>query len=233
MNQALILAKSGPSFHHYWGGTDVQLRQILSPVLSIAGERDDPENISAEELERYGLVVLYCPGTWGFPGDSPFITGLITYLVHGGRLLILHVNCLGMSPEGGAVFGGRFCMHPPYGLCRIIPAGGQQDPIFHGVADFYVQDEMHMHYMDPFLEQEVLLWCESAGAPQSGKPPFTGRIPHQDIYAAGSGLRVPAAWRFRYGAGKVLYVCPGHSAQSYREENLRRFLRNGTEWLLA
>lgn len=227
------------NFHNYKNGTDQELRQIFSPVLSIADERDDPENITLEDMRKYDAVLFYCAGTWGISGDSDFLVDLITYVASGGCVMILHVNCLGQSGEGGAVFGGRFCMHPPYDEYHIIPAERDGDPILQGVSDFYIYDEMHMLYADVFLKKDVLLYCACVdktpggnGGPAANES-ARGPIPHQDIYGKKGGLRVPVAWRYVYGEGKILYVLPGHNTQSYKEPNLRRFLRNGAEWLLA
>lgn len=129
-------------------------------------------------------------------------------------------------------------MHPPYDRYHIVPAGNLEDPIYCGVSDFYVWDEMHMHYEDPFLEKEILLWCMCADSAvqrrRMGRTGniFTGRIPHQDIYGKNGELKVPAAWRYRYGEGKVFYVCPGHSSRTYEEKNLRQLIQNGAGWLL-
>lgn len=237
MKRALIITRFCLGFHNYRSGIDQELLGILPEDLLLA-ERDDPEKITLAELREYDLILFYCAGTWGLFGDSAFLTGLITYVASGGSVMILHVNCLGQSEEGGAVFGGRFSMHPPYGRYHMVPVGKERDPILQGVSDFYVNDEMHMLYVDSFLKKEVLLYCECTDSDLQGRkrPPLerrgAGTIPHQDIYGTAGGLKVPVAWRYDYGAGKVLYILPGHNAQTLREPNLRRLIRNGSRWLL-
>lgn len=228
MKKALILARFQRNFHNYRNGVNTALQSCFPPTLRIKEERDDPEQVTLTQMQQYDVVILYCASTWGLAGNSDFITNLITYLLQGGSIMILHVNSLGETEEGGAVFGGRFCMHPPFDRYRMIPAVSD-DPVLRGVSEFFVEDEMHMLFTDMVLEKEILLYCEYAG---EGKHLHNSHIPHHDIYGKSGRLQVPAAWKYHYGMGRVMYICPGHHASTIQEPSLQRLITNGLFWLL-
>ena len=233
MKNALMITRFSRGFHNYSDGIGVELKEIFQPYLLIAAEREDAAGITLSELRQYDAVLLSNPAVWTMAGDSDFIIALIVYLVNGGNVCILHANGLGQSKEGAAVFGGRFNIHPPYQNYHLIPAPDAEPAMTSGISDFYLCDEMHMNEVDPLLNRETLLLCgrpeAGSGQPDSVKVPAYKR--YEDIYGGGTDWIIPVAWRWRYGLGKAVHVCPGHNAQSYRAPQLRELLKRCAEWL--
>lgn len=227
MEKALVITSFRRNFHNYRDGVDKELHDILKGKLEIETEREGTERLTLEELQKYACVICYCPALWELTGKEPFAAALASYVFMGGRLLLLHIMSFGGFAEGAQLFGGAFRMHPPYQEYRFVPAG-TEDPVLEGVEDFSLCEEAHLLHTDRLLPKEMLLFavCDRQ------MPLYRGVLPHQDIYAQNSGIRVPLAWKYRLCRGKVLYSCPGHNAESFREPSYRRFLQNAVCWLL-
>ncbi len=227
MEKALVITSFRRNFHNYRDGVGEELRGILRGKIEIGAEREDMAGITLEELQRYACVICYCPDSWELTGKDPFAAALASYLFAGGRFLLLHIMSFGGFAEGAQLFGGAFRMHPPYQKYRFVPAG-TGDKVLEGVKEFSLYEEAHLLHTDRLLPKEMLLFavCERP------MPHSRGVLPHGDIYAQNSGIRVPLAWKYRLCRGKVVYSCPGHNAESFREPSYRRFLQNAVDWLL-
>lgn len=228
MAKLLVITSYEQNFHNYRDGVDAQLRAILGGQFSAIDETEDFAALTYAQLRTYDCVLLFCAATWSVTGRDPFARNLTRYLLTGGSVLVLHIVSLGKFPEGAQLYGGAFRMHPPYQAYTFVPSESGRAWL-DGAPSFTICDEAHLLFTERLLERDVLLYAILDDRRQYD----SGVLPHQDIYAQGSGIPVPLAWRARYCKGRLIYSCPGHNAASFANPTYAGFLRHCAQWLLA
>jgi hypothetical protein len=134
----------------------------------------------------------------------------------GGAALFYH-NATYISPDNedfrhvqGSVTEGHPAVRP-----YRVQITNPDHPITRNVADFVVTDEQHfMHYdKDP---KHIL--AESVN---------DDGLTFRDL-----GSRAPAAWAYDYGAGRVVYLAPGHTVPALWNPEYEKLQQNSARWLL-
>jgi type 1 glutamine amidotransferase len=106
--------------------------------------------------------------------------------------------------RGFEILGGRFRTHGPIQTMTVYQTKSPDD-VFGNIPSFQIKDELYIHE----LAQEMMVHFEAMHA---GKP-------------------VPVVWTRRYGAGRVCYAMPGHTAESMRHPMVRHILKRGLAWV--
>jgi hypothetical protein len=83
-----------------------------------------------------------------------------------------------------------------------------------GVSSFEAYDEFYV--LEISSEVEVLL---------SGE--------HPEPSPDGARRRLPLGWAKRYGAGRVVYLAPGHGREQLENSGLRALVRGALGWFSA
>ncbi len=91
------------------------------------------------------------------------------------------------EPRYFEILGGRFRVHGAIQTFEVSQTQSAED-VFGHVAPFQIKDELYIHELAP----EIAVHFE---AMHDGEP-------------------VPVVWTRRYGAGRVCYAMPGHTAES-------------------
>ncbi len=104
------------------------------------------------------------------------------------------------------ILGGKFSGHGPVEFFEIIPAD-TEEPIFLGIPEFQVTDELYLHDLQSDIEVH-----------------FT------TLY---KGQPVPVVWTRIHGNGRVCFACPGHRAASMRVPEYQRILTRGLTWVCS
>lgn len=223
--KAFLCSTYAPGFHPFLTGTDKEITSILGETYDITVS-DQFKDMTLAEMRQYDCLMFYSAPFWGLKGDCDFVANLLEYIVTGGSFMIMHIIATGAIPETAQVVGGGFRMHPPFNKYHFYPEPPCTHPILEGIEPFDLMDEMHQVYLEQSLNKTVLLCVNN----NNGRPHDTGVIPHQDIYAKNSGNGVELAWCNEFGKGRIIYACPGHNAESYRNPMLRKFLANCGKW---
>ncbi len=100
--------------------------------------------------------------------------------------------------------GGTANWHPP-GLEFTVKIDAPDHPIFKGISDFTVHDEIYMSAWDPTVT--VL------------------------ATAAWNGQNLPMAWTHSYGRGKVFFTTLGHANNTFETAAVQRMLANAVAWV--
>ena len=224
--KAFLCSSFAPGFHPFRTGTDQEIVSIFSETYDIVTVTDKFQDMTLAEMRQYDCLMFYSAPFWGLKGDSDFVANLLEYIVTGGSFIILHIISTGGIPETAQVVGCAFRMHPPFNRYRFEPAQNGH-PILDGIEPFELDDEMHQVYTEEVLNRTLLLTVRN----DNGQPHASGPVPHQDIYAKNSGNGVDLAWCHEFGKGRIVYACPGHNAESFRNPMLRKFLQNCGKWL--
>ena len=108
--------------------------------------------------------------------------------------------------------GGQFVAHPGDIVDYTVVVKAKNDPVTKGLADFQLHSEQYYLHVDPGIE--VL-----ATTTFSGKEA-----------AWTKGVIMPAAWKKRYGRGRVFYASFGHTAADFDVPEAREMIRRGLLW---
>lgn len=182
-----------------------QLAEILSGECRLTATRNY-EDLTGLNPREYAACISYAD-LWNRKLSSAQTAGLLKFVAGGGGLLAIHNGIsLANRYELLQVIGAKFVAHPPIHSLRFYRAA-EEHPILHGVDDFTLDEEPYQFEFDPHTPRNVLLEYEY------------------------DGKRWPSAWEHAYGLGKVVYLHPGHTAESLKPEPIRRFIANSVRWL--
>ncbi|QUL55519.1 ThuA domain-containing protein [Paenibacillus tritici] len=190
--------------YHPFQEVDRQIGQLLEPEFRVDAT-EDYGRMNKDELADCKLVVSYTE----FSEDKLCAAqsgALLAYVAGGGGLLVVHNGIsLQRNQELGGMLGARFTHHPAYTALHMSVAAPEH-PVMQGVSDFVIEDEPYYFEQHPYFETTVLL-----------------EYPHD-------GAMRQAAWCHEFGAGRVVYLMPGHHLPSFSSEPLRRMIRRGGLW---
>lgn len=110
------------------------------------------------------------------------------------------------------VVGGQFVAHPGNVRRYRVAFAEACDPITAGLEPFEIESEQYYLHTDP--SNEVL-----------AETVFSGE-PHPWL----EGVRMPVAWKRRWGAGRVFYCALGHSAVDLEHPAVSAMVRRGLWW---
>ena len=99
------------------------------------------------------------------------------------------------------MLGAKFLTHPEISNIKIIPVDNH--PFTEKLKEFEIKDELYlMEYYPPF---KTLL------------------------YTVYQGLEIPLAWVKNYGLGRVFYLAPGHSKETFENPNIEKLIASVIE----
>jgi type 1 glutamine amidotransferase len=194
-------------FHPPFQGR-VELKQALAELPQCSfDEVSSLAEAARRRLSDYDALVLYYHHRdTALSADD--LEAFKSYVHGGGGVLAVHSATASYKPtrEYFAVLGGRFVGHGPVAPMEVRPAR-DDDPIFGGIGNFSVRDELYLHELQPDIEPRFV-------SDHEGKP-------------------APVVWTRTAGNGRVCYVNFGHRAEPLRHPAVREILRRGLEWSLG
>lgn len=190
---------------------------------------ENPEMmLTLEEMRRYPVIINCKGNNINSANQTPWFQAGVTeagpgefrdYIAGGGSLISIHAGnsfnegdmsrkeeCFaGPCKEFIRLLGNRFIGHPPH--CKVnVHITCPEHPVMEGVEDFSVRDE---HYRMELLDRGMEILFETTSEP-GGKQ-------------AGGYVR-------HVGQGKICVITPGHTLQTWRNENFRRIILNAIKW---
>ncbi|MDB5084456.1 MAG: hypothetical protein JWN30_1342 [Bacilli bacterium] len=182
-------------------------RQELEGILGSEFElvsTEDYNQLAQLDCGQYSLCISYTD-CWKRDLAPAQTAGLLRFVAGGGGLLVIHNGIsVHRSYELAQMIGARFTGHPPYQPLNYY--GAADHPLLEGVGNFRVEEEPYQFDFDPFAKKTVFLEFEY------------------------EGNRYPAGWEQDFGLGKVVYLQPGHHAQSFQPREYRRLVLNSAIW---
>ena len=126
------------------------------------------------------------------------------FVRRGGGVLAIHsaTASFKQEPHYFKILGGRFQMHGTVQTFTVYQA--QTSDVFGALVPFQIKDELYIHELEP----DIAIHFEAM---------------HQ-------GKSVPVVWTRHYGAGRVCYAMPGHTAESMRHPMVHEILKRGLAW---
>lgn len=167
--------------------------------------REDYSSLTADELKKYGLLINYADA-WQTKGTRQSAGAILSYVAAGGSLLSFHSGIIMKStPEMEFLQGGRFIEHPA--ACELTYTPTDSDhPVLDGILPFTVFEEPYRLATADLAAHELLMTYSH------------------------DGQNWPAAWTLLYGTGKVVYLSPGHQAESFYNEMFSKLILNSVVW---
>jgi type 1 glutamine amidotransferase len=128
------------------------------------------------------------------------------FVRRGGGVLAIHsaTASFKQEPRYFEILGGRFLTHGAIQTMTVYQITSPDD-VFGNAPSFQIKDELYIHELAP----EMTIHFEAMHA---GKP-------------------VPVVWTRRYGAGRVCYAMPGHTAESMQHPMVHHILKRGLAWV--
>ena len=130
---------------------------------------------------------------------------LAEFVRRGGGVLAIHsaTASFKQEPRYFEILGGRFRTH---GAIQTFTVHQTQNPddVFGQVGSFQIKDELYIHE----LAHEMTVHFEAMHEAQP----------------------VPVVWTRRYGAGRVCYAMPGHTASTMQHPMVHHILKRGLAW---
>ncbi|NLK86746.1 MAG: ThuA domain-containing protein [Clostridiaceae bacterium] len=200
MKKAIILGNYTNVSYHPLKGPDKELKEILKTFETELTE--DYDRFRETSLRSFDLCVSYTEDRL----SDEQVAGLCSYVLNGGGLLAIH-NGISVNAryEAAHLIGGRFSSHPDQKVLTYKPVGTGH-AILEGIESFSMQEEPYQFDIDNLIETTVLLEYES------------------------EGRQWPAAWAHSYGLGRVVYLSPGHIADSFMDPVYRKLILQSALW---
>jgi len=191
-----------PKFHPLQG-VDTQISHILNDEMSVQCS-ENKNMLLDNNIQQFDLCISYID-LWDEKVSPQQTAGLMSYVSHGGGLLIIHNGIsLGGRYELSQLMGGKFIGHPTYQPLSFRTSG--EHTITKGVESFEMEEEPFQFEFDNFTEKQILLEYKL----------------DEQWY--------PAAWTHTYGLGRVTVLMPGHHEPSFRQPALRKFIHQAARW---
>lgn len=204
--RALLLGDHSKAPYHPVPPIWEELRSIASGQLELDWI-EDYHDVTRDQLQAYSLCISYTD-CWKEEVSDEFAAALKAYTSFGGRLLVLHNGIsLQVNESCYRLIGARFTGHPPYQPLRFHAISGEHE-IMQGITSFELEEEPYEFEFHPEAKPNFLLEYEL------------------------DGERRPAAWTLACGAGRIVYLMPGHHAPSFRHPVYQALIQNSVRWLL-
>lgn len=167
---------------------------------------DDYDMFTAERLEAYDLCISYTD-TFDKKFSVEHTAGIISYVVNGGGLLIIHagVSMQEQRHEMKLLMGAVYRGHTDYqqlDMCVSSPS----HPIMKGISSFSMDEEPYEFSLLSAAERTILMEYNL------------------------DGTTWPAAWCSQYGLGRIVYLMPGHHAASFEYPEYRKVVVQSMLW---
>jgi uncharacterized protein len=205
-HRALLIGTREGAKWHPLDGVDAQLSAILDGLceLEVTGDRD---RLSALEGGQFDTLIVY-DDDWETALSDAQMAAVIRFVAGGGGILVLHNGmCWQKRREFQALVGARFTGHPAF--CTLtLHATALEHPICHGLdASWTIGEEPYR--FTPRVDGDATVLYEYEY----------------------EGTRYPAAWASAFCRGRVVYLMPGHTRESFRHPSYRQLIRSAAEWV--
>jgi len=203
----LILGDYKNFQYHPFEGID----KILQNLFISAGYNpfctEDRKELTSEKISNYSLVVSYTDA-WEKTLEENEINGLVNFIASGNGFLAIHSGIGYKNIEYANLLKASFIDHPPYQKISYSLAENKH-PIIENLKDFCLEDEL---YRFNFYDKKR---CEF--------------LMHGTIE---SGESQPALWTINHKEGRIVYIAPGHSIESFKNKEFLKLIKNSAVWAM-
>jgi len=204
VKKAILFGKYTDYIYHPLKGVDEEISAIFAPYLEVV-PTEDLNIFNADTLAKTELLIFY-KDDLDTEVSAKHTAAVLSYVSCGGKLLVVHN---GISFYNGYEYfqmvGGKFDYHPDIRDLTFHP--DKKHPITEGVSEFIIFDEPYRFEFTSHTTRKVFLEYEM------------------------EGKKYPAGWTVDFCSGKIVYLMPGHTAESFKNESYRKLLLNSYKWM--
>ncbi len=204
MEKAILFGNYDSYDYHPLSGVDKEIQSILHPVFEVFPTQDE-HIFKPDNLSSAQLLILY-GDQWDNTIKTDYMASIISFVCNGGALLVIH-NGISFQKhfEFVHMVGGKFTHHPKIRNLTMKPVGSHL--VMDGLKNMVIFDEPYQFSFSSFTEKNVFLEYEM------------------------DGLYYPAGWSVNYCKGKIIYLMPGHTVESFKNETYRKIIFNSAKWV--
>jgi type 1 glutamine amidotransferase len=133
------------------------------------------------------------------------VNAVTEFVRRGKGCVALHLAAAPFNEDFTKMIGGRFITHPPIQEFAIH-VDDPRHPVTNGIPSFTVVDELYVTDHDP-ASIHILL------------------------SASFEGKRSPMTWVKPFGAGRVVYIAPGHDFRTFLNPLFLRLVEQAVRWV--
>lgn len=198
----LVIGNYKDAMYHPLTGVDEELRRIFSDMDLVC--TDDTGMLPELENERYDGMISYLD-IWNGALSEKEAEAVLSFVDRGGALLLIH-NGISIQnrEELKKMLGGKFTGHPPQENIRFKV---KAQAVTEGCEDFSLTEEPYRFELEEDDKDIFLTYCYR-------------------------GQEYPAGWSKCCGKGRLVFLTPGHTAESFRNEAYGRLIRRSMDWCL-
>lgn len=204
MKKAIILGTWHNAPYHPFQGVDIILSDLLKDRFEVT-LTDQLSDLLTLRQRGYDLFISYLDAfDQILPGE--YAEAILAFVREGGGLLCLH-NGISLQTDERMfrLIGGKFLNHPPQTeiTFETVPAG-----ILSDLPGFSISEEPY----------------QFALSGNTITPLLTYRY---------NELSLLGGWSREEGAGRVVFLTPGHSIQAFRQKEYLDMIERSAEWVSA
>ena len=203
MSQILLFGTYIQPPYHPLKGVDALLTSLLADLGTVC-PTDNPEDLLKLPGGSCPLLISYLD-QFDHAIPEACADAVLRFVQEGGSLLALH-NGISLSLDQGLlrVLGGRFSHHPTQEPIDFFP---EEDTFLSGIPAFTISEE-------PYQFDHLT----------SDNRPLLHYTYRGETYLAG--------WERTEGRGKIIYLCPGHTIDTFNMESYKQMIRRSVQELL-
>lgn len=185
-----------------------EVAEILSAVLP--SERfeirctEERRQLNGKNSAPYDVILSYVDSSRSRLAED-LMEDLRQFVARGKGLVGVHCGISYENSHYRDFFGATFTQHPPYQKIAY-EIKDKAHPVTGGLSSFELEDELYMFEFFPGHKLDILL---------------------EGVW---EGKKYPAAWAKKYQDGRIVYLAPGHTAETFRHPTFARILANSLLW---
>ncbi|GFZ32178.1 hypothetical protein CSC2_27040 [Clostridium zeae] len=200
----LIIGEYENAMYHPLKDVEKELRSIIGDEFQVIAT-DYFSNLSYEDIKEYSLIISYTD-CWQAKGNKNLASAFVTFVAQGGAFVVIHNGIsLQNNYELAMLIGAKFTMHPEATMLNYKNFS-MNHPIMKECIEFQIHEEPYQFVFDNLVDKEVLFYYEY------------------------NNILYEAAWSLEYGKGRVVYLSPGHSKESFEVEAYRNIIKRSIYW---
>ncbi len=208
MKKSILILGDYKNFqYHPFEGVDEILKQLFPQKEYGVLCTENREELNLEKILDYSLIISYTDA-WEKTLENKEINSLINFIASGKGFVVIHSGIGCKNKEYTDLLKASFIDHPPYQ--KILYALTRKDhPITKNINSFSIEDEL---YRFNFFDKKA---CEFL---------MYGTIEGRETQ--------PALWTTNHKEGRIVYIAPGHSIETFKNKEFLSLIKNSALWAM-
>lgn len=222
--QVLIYTRNGEGYVHDNIQASIDaLEELCEEMEILTTVTDDPAIFESKKLQKFDAVIFSNSNNEAFLNDKQR-KNFQEYIRSGNGFVGIHSACASERdwPWFWSMVGGTFVRHAKLQDFDIKITDPKHISTRHLPELWKWEDECYyVHQMNPDIH--VLLSVDLTTINDPGRIEYPGTV---------FGDQFPLAWCHKFEGGKSWFTTLGHKIEYYKDENFRKHIAGGIQWVL-